>query len=181
MSSPGQFAHPNHRGFVETHGVETVPTADGVPFDHEGDGARERSGWVGPDDGLLIWDRNGNGRTDNGSELFGNRTPLRSGGVAANGFAALTSWDDNADGRIDANDLLWASLRVWRDRNGDGVSTPEEIAFLDDLGITAINTAYINSSTIDAQGNAHRQIGSFTRAVSGVVSMRHGMPRTAAC
>src|SRR5438128_1951826 len=149
---------------LDRDGVETVPTVDGVPFDHEGDGSRERSGWAGPDDGLLVWDGNGNGRIDNGSELFGNQTPLRSGGVAANGFAALASWDDNVDGRIDANDLLWYGLRVWRDGNGDGMSTPEEVAFLDDLGITAINTAYINSSTIDAHGNAHKQIGSFTRA-----------------
>src|SRR6266699_2116132 len=149
---------------LDRDGVETEPTADGVPFDHEGDGSRERSGWAGPDDGLLVWDGNGNGRIDNGSELFGNQTPLRSGGVAANGFAALASWDDNVDGRIDANDLLWYGLRVWRDRNGDGMSTPEEVAFLDDLGITAINTAYINSSTMDAQGDAHKQIGSFTRA-----------------
>src|SRR6266568_1278136 len=149
---------------LDRDSVETVPTVDGVPFDHEGDGSRERSGWAGPDDGLLVWDGNGNGRIDNGSELFGNQTPLRSGGVAANGFAALASWDDNVDGRIDANDLLWSGLRVWRDRNGDGMSTPEEVAFLDDLGITAINTASINSSTIDAHGNAHKQIGSFTRA-----------------
>jgi Ca2+-binding RTX toxin-like protein len=149
---------------LDRDGVETVPTADGVPFDHYGDGFRERSGWVGSDDGLLVWDRNGNGRIDNGSELFGNRTPLRGGGVAANGFAALTSWDDNADGRIDASDVVWSSLRVWRDRNGDGMSTPDEVVFLSDLGITAINTTYVNSTTVDAQGNAHKQIGSFTKA-----------------
>src|SRR5713101_4411142 len=123
---------------LDRDGVETVSTADGVPFDYDGDGSRERSGWVGSDDGLLVWDRNGNGQIDNGSELFGNRTPLRGGGVAANGFAALASWDDSGDGRIDANDILWSSLRVWRDRNGDGLSTPDEITFLSDLGITAI-------------------------------------------
>jgi Ca2+-binding RTX toxin-like protein len=148
---------------LDGDGVETLPTADGVPFDHYGDGSRERSGWIGSDDGLLVWDRNGNGQIDNGSELFGNRTPLRGGSVAANGFAALASWDDNADGRIDANDILWSSLRVWRDRNGDGMSTPGEIAVLSDLGVTAINTAYVNSTGVDAQGNAHKQIGSFTR------------------
>src|SRR5712692_1054616 len=149
---------------LDRDGVETVPTAEGVPFDHYGDGFRERSGWVGSDDGLLVWDRNSNGRIDNGSELFGNRTPPRGGGLAANGFAALTSWDDNADGRIDASDVVWSSLRVWRDRNGDGMSTPDEVVFLSDLGITAINTAYVNSTTVDAQGNAHKQIGRFTKA-----------------
>jgi Ca2+-binding RTX toxin-like protein len=149
---------------LDRDGVETVPTADGVPFDHQGEGFRERSGWVGADDGLLVWDRNGNGQIDNGSELFGNRTPQRGGGVAGNGFAALASWDDNADGRIDADDGVWSSLRVWRDRNGDGLSTPDEIVFLSGLGITAINTAYVSSTSVDAQGNAHKQIGSFTKA-----------------
>jgi Ca2+-binding RTX toxin-like protein len=148
---------------LDGDGVETTPATDGVPFDHNGDGFKERSGWVGSGDGLLVWDRDGNGHIDDGPELFGNRTPLRGGGAAANGFAVLASWDDNADGRIDANDALWTSLRIWRDGNDDGVSEPDEITLLSDQGLTAISTVYVNATTVDAQGNAHRQIGSFTR------------------
>ena len=148
---------------LDRDGVKTAAAVDGAPFDHDGNGFRERSGWVGPDDGLLAWDRNGNGTIDDGSELFGNRTLLRGGGLAANGFAALASWDGNVDGKIDASDALWPNLRMWQDRDSDGVSTPDELEPLNGLGIIAINTSYANSTAVDPEGNAHRQIGSFAR------------------
>lgn len=39
-------------------------------FDLDGDGFRERAGWVNPDDGLLALDRDGNGRIEGIAELF---------------------------------------------------------------------------------------------------------------
>ncbi|MSN97156.1 hypothetical protein F1B92_08285, partial [Campylobacter sp. FMV-PI01] len=47
-----------------------------VYFDHYCDGVAFRSSWVSPNDGILVFDRNNNGLIDNGSELFGNFTPL---------------------------------------------------------------------------------------------------------
>lgn len=150
---------------LDGNGVETRGVNAGAHFDHAGDGFKERTGWAAPTDGLLAWDRNGDGQINGGSELFGNRTLLPDGVTrAANGFAALAARDANSDGKIDANDPIWASLRIWRDANSDGVSTPAELATLTDLGITAINTGYTASSTVDAQGNEHRQIGGFTKA-----------------
>jgi hypothetical protein len=46
----------------------------------------------------LALDRNGNGRIDDGGELFGSATLLRSGEPASNGFVALRELDSN-DGR----------------------------------------------------------------------------------
>lgn len=43
-------------------------------FDFDGNDFRERAGWISPQDGFLARDINGNGRIDNGSELFGNAT-----------------------------------------------------------------------------------------------------------
>jgi Ca2+-binding RTX toxin-like protein len=149
---------------LDGNGVETRGVNAGAHFDHAGDGFKERTGWVGPADGLLVWDRNGDGQINGGSELFGNRTLLPDGVTpAANGFAALAAWDANSDGKVDANDPIWASLRIWRDAKPDGISTPAELTPLADLGITAINTGYTASSTVDAQGNEHRQIGSFAK------------------
>lgn len=33
---------------------------------------------------------------------------------------ALAEWDDNADGKIDANDSIWSNLKVWQNFDGDG-------------------------------------------------------------
>jgi Ca2+-binding RTX toxin-like protein len=150
---------------LDGDGVETRDVNAGAHFDHGGEGFRERTGWMGGDDGLLVWDRNGDGQVNRGSELFGNRTLLPDGVTpAANGFAALAAWDANGDGKIDASDPIWANLKIWHDADSDGASTPGELATPADLGITAINTGYTTSSIVDAQGNAHKQIGTFTKA-----------------
>jgi hypothetical protein len=50
-----------------------------VYFDHDNNSFAEQSGWVGKDDGLLVFDKNNNGKIDDGSELFGNNTILSNG------------------------------------------------------------------------------------------------------
>lgn len=85
-------------------------------FDVGVDGFAEATGWVAADDGLLVLDVNGNGRIDNGSELFGDQTGH------AHGFLALAQHDDNGDGVIDASDAVFGQLRIWQDLNQDGIS-----------------------------------------------------------
>jgi hypothetical protein len=45
-------------------------TSSGVYFDHDNNSFAEQSGWVGKDDGSLVFDKNNNGKIDDGSELF---------------------------------------------------------------------------------------------------------------
>ncbi len=149
---------------LDGDGVETTSLAHGVFFDHDGNGFAEQSGWVGKDDGLLVLDRNGNGTIDEGSELFGNNTTLSNGNKAANGFAALRELDSNLDGVIDANDAAYASLRVWKDADGDGITDEGELLTLEEAGVARIALNYTNTTTTDANGNQHLQTGSFTRA-----------------
>jgi len=64
---------------------------------------------------------------DDGSELFGNATPLTSGWPAANGYLALAEYDlaengGNEDGLISIEDTVYADLRVWIDSNATGSS-----------------------------------------------------------
>ena len=82
---------------LDGDGVETRSIDRGVYFDHDGNGFAEGTGWVGSDDGLLVYDRNGNGEVDDGGELFGSYTVLQSGLKAANGFVALSEFDNNHD------------------------------------------------------------------------------------
>ncbi|WP_181040338.1 calcium-binding protein [Desulfobulbus oralis] len=147
---------------LDGDGVETLGQDAGVFFDHDGNGFAQLSGWVAPDDGLLVWDRNGNGQIDDGSELFGNNSLLENGQKAANGFAALAELDKNKDGVLDASDAAFAALRVWRDKNSDGQVGEGELLTLDELGIQSLCTSYTVQQVVDANGNALRQQGSFT-------------------
>jgi len=142
--------------------IRTVGMGASVFFDHAADGFAERTGWVAPGDGLLVWDRNANGAIDSGRELFGSETLLPNGIKAVNGFKALKAFDANGDGVIDANDPVFAQLRVWLDADTNGRTADGELLTLEEAGVRSINVAYTNSNHVDAQGNAHRQIGSYT-------------------
>ncbi|MEO6676801.1 MAG: calcium-binding protein [Pseudomonas sp.] len=159
---------------LDGDGIETIGLNDGVHFDHDGNGFAEATGWVAKDDGMLVWDRNANGTIDNGKELFGNNTLLAAGEKASNGFLALASVDGNNDGVIDDRDAIFNELRVWVDRNSDGVSQADELLSLYDAGVRSLNTSYSEPGQPDANGdvptsviddfkNEHRQVGSYVR------------------
>ena len=120
---------------LDGDGVELYDIDETVTFfDLDGDGVLEATGWVAPDDGLLAFDRNGDGVINDGTELFGDQ-----GGAFGHGFAALATMDSNADDVIDANDAEFENLLVWRDLNGDGISGEGELMTLSDLGIISIS------------------------------------------
>ncbi|PTU63395.1 hypothetical protein DBB33_24405, partial [Chromobacterium haemolyticum] len=154
---------------LDGDGIETLASnrQGGAMWDHDGDGIRTASGWVKSDDGFLVLDRNGNGHIDDGSELFGDRTKLANGELAKNGFAALADLDSNGDGKVDAADQQFAALRVWRDLNGDGVSSADELFTLEQLGIKALNTGFSNSNQALNGNNVLVQQGTYVKADGG--------------
>jgi Ca2+-binding RTX toxin-like protein len=150
---------------LDGDGIETIGTSSTNPvlFDHDGDGVKNGTGWVKPDDGFLVFDRNGNGTIDTGAELFGDSTPLYAGGLAADGFAALAQEDTNQDGVVNNQDANWNSLEVWRDLNQDGVSQADELLTLAQAGVTSFNVNKIANSQVLANGNQIADLGTFTR------------------
>ena len=126
---------------LDNDGLElTDAQISGVHFDLDADGIAERRGWVAADDGLLVVDRNGNGLIDDGSELFGEYSPINDGEeIAKDGFSALSDFDTNSDNVIDGQDQDYGQLKVWRDLNQDGRSSEDELSSLVDLGISEIN------------------------------------------
>ncbi|HED2415503.1 TPA: hypothetical protein R4Y39_005954, partial [Raoultella planticola] len=153
---------------LDGDGIETLSVSSGVFFDHDGNQFAENTGWVAPDDGLLIFDRDGNGQIDSGSELFGNNTLLKSGKLAANGYQALQELDENKDGQLNSDDAIWASLRIWQDGNSNGRVDEGELLSLEEAGVAAIGTGYSTSQYVDEQGNAHQQTSTITRSDGAV-------------
>jgi len=156
---------------LDNDGLETVAVSSSLLFDHDGDGIKNASGWIGADDGFLVLDRNGNGTIDNGTELFGDSTPDNNGkttfnpsGKMADGFAALKQEDTNTDGKVDSQDARWSQLRVWRDLNQDGVSQATELFSLGQLGITSFSTTKIANRETLANGNEIADLGTYTKA-----------------
>lgn len=74
-------------------------------FDLDADGVAERIPGLAKGSGFLVFDRNGNGRADNGKELFG--------AGSGNGFADLAGLDSDRNGWIDEADPAYAQLGVW--------------------------------------------------------------------
>lgn len=124
---------------LDGDGIFTKSRESGVYFDFDGDGFKEKTAWVDDGDGMLVYDRDGNGIIDDGSELFGDKTVLSNGSLAANGFEALAELDSNSDGIINKEDERFNQLRVWIDKNSDGISQADELFTLDELGIESIS------------------------------------------
>ena len=85
-------------------GVKLTALRDSTAnFDFGGDGFRERTGWVSPQDGLLVRDLNGNGLIESVQELFGTQTQ--------DAYTVLRGLDGNGDNKITAADQVWSTLR----------------------------------------------------------------------
>lgn len=106
-----------------------------VSFDLDGSGFPRHWGWITPQAAWLVYDHDGKGNITSGLQLFGSVTFWV---FWRDGYAALSSLDDNGDGQLTGDELR--GLALWQDLNSNGRCDPGEIRSLADHGITAINT-----------------------------------------
>ena len=83
-------------------------------FDLDCDGKEEKIAGLGSGSGFLAYDKNGDGKIGDGSELFGTKS--------GDGFSDLAAYDSDDNGWIDENDEIYEKLSVWV-RNEDGTDT----------------------------------------------------------
>ncbi|MDD5387552.1 MAG: Calx-beta domain-containing protein [Sulfuricurvum sp.] len=139
--------------------ISTIALADSqVFFDITGDGVKERVGWVAPQDGLLVYDKNRNGTIDGISEVFGKD--------GLSGFAELRAVaDTNHDNIIDRRDELYSQLKVWQDTNSDGISQANELKSLSQAGVKNIELNVIGTN-INLNGNILSEAGRYLKSNS---------------
>ncbi len=114
-------------------------------FDLDADGTLDQMPVLGGS-GLLAFDRNHNGRIDDGRELFGPST--------GNGFAELAALDEDGNGWIDEGDAAWSQLRVWRpDAEGKGSVQSLKEAGVGAFYLGRVDTAFsLNNTANETQG-----------------------------
>ena len=151
---------------LDGDGITTISIDESNTFfDLDNSGFAERTSWIGQGEGLLAYDRNGDGIINGGNELFGDRTLMKDGKtLAPSGFAALAEYDDNKDGKIDNNDAIYTLLRIWQDSDGDGITSAGELKQLVELGIVSIGLSYSNTGVTDSANNVQVRTGTFTLA-----------------
>jgi len=150
---------------VAGNGFQLTSAAAGIDFDIKAIGSTQRVSWTLPasDDAWLALDRNGNGVIEDGSELFGNFTPqpVPPNGHERNGFLALAEYDKptnggNGDGVITPSDSIFSALRLWQDRNHNGISEAAELISLQAVGIKTMELDYQEAKKEDENGNYFR-------------------------
>ncbi|MCA1938827.1 MAG: hypothetical protein LDL29_09185 [Dechloromonas sp.] len=97
-------------------------------FDLDADGTPEWLPELADGSCFLVFDRNGNGRADDGSELFGTRS--------GNGFADLATLDEDGNRWIDEGDSAFARLALW---SGDSFRS------LAEAGVGALYTRAVDA------------------------------------
>ena len=101
-------------------------------FDLNSDGRLDDISRVAPGSGVLVYDKNGDGKINNGTELFGPST--------GNGFAELAAYDSDGNGWIDERDDIYGKLQVW-DHNIFGKD------FLKSLRDVSVGAIYLGSKS----------------------------------
>jgi Ca2+-binding RTX toxin-like protein len=123
---------------LDGDGIELVgSTISKVRFDWNGDGFADRTGWIGRGDGLLVYDRDGNGTVSGFGELSFTDDKLG----ARSDLDGLSAFDTDHDGVLSSSDGDWSQFHIWSDANQNGSVDRGEFLTPEQAGVVSINLA----------------------------------------
>lgn len=133
---------------------------DGVMFDIAGENAKPQAhqkyqiSWFEKGRFALLALPNEEGQVLGINELFGDNTKGPDGKFSENGFLSLAKYDLNGDGVISKEDAVFSKLRLWFDRDRNGVSQASELVSMKEAKIEAFDLKYDkNFYEVDQYGN----------------------------
>ncbi|HVK99005.1 MAG TPA: VCBS repeat-containing protein [Dongiaceae bacterium] len=149
QSASGQFIAAAVRTdplIINLHGGAAQLTDTAFTFDIDGDGKNENVSFATGGSGFIAFDRNGDGKINDGSELFGTHS--------GDGFADLAALDEDGNGFLDENDSAFSKLKFYS-RNENGKETLHNLR---DVGVAAIGLQSAESP-VHLRGNAGQELG----------------------
>ena len=133
-------------------------------FDLDADGHEEFISQLGSGSGFLALDKNGDGKINDGSELFGAKS--------GDGFADLAKYESDGNGWIDEADEIFDKLLIWtKDSSGKDV-----LIGLGKAGIGAIYLGNVNTGYSMTEG-ASNAVNARIRK-TGIFLYENGMAGT---
>jgi len=147
-------------------GLRSIKKAKAA-FDMNGDGIADNTGWIKKKEGFLVIDRNGDGMINGAAEL----SFMSEGDGVTSSMAGLASLDSNGDGVIDSSDERFGELKVWADRNGNGVTDEGELGSLANHGIVSFE---LNAQAV----NQERKVGKNMALSTATFTLTDGTIRT---
>ncbi len=136
-------------------------------FDINADGKEDSISYLGKGSGFLALDKNGDGKINDGSELFGTKS--------GDGFADLSKYDEDGNGWIDEADSIFNDLRIWM-KNEDGTDI---LLTLKDADVGAIylgnvNTKFsLNNLEDNSTNGIIQKTGIYLKESGGVGTAQH--------
>ncbi len=136
-------------------------------FDLDSDGKEEEISFAGEGSGFLALDKNGDGRINDGSELFGTKS--------GDGFKDLAGYDEDGNGWIDENDSIFEKLKVWtKDEEGNDRLLDLKQADVGAIYLGNVDTEFTLKNEENQTNGVLRKTGVYLKESSGMVgTMNH--------
>ncbi|MBQ8188360.1 MAG: hypothetical protein IJZ44_01120 [Lachnospiraceae bacterium] len=136
-------------------------------FDIDADGQKEEVSLAEKGSGFLALDKNGDGKINDGSELFGTKS--------GDGFKDLAAFDEDGNGWIDEADSVFKKLKVWsKDEKGNDILIDLKKADVGAIYLGNANTEFSVKSGLENRTDAIiRKTGVYLKESGSVGTVQH--------
>ena len=136
-------------------------------FDLNADGTEEEISFTNQGSGFLALDKNGDGKINDGSELFGTKS--------GDGFADLAAYDEDGNGWIDEADDVFRDLSIWTlNAEGEKVQISLKDADVGAIYLGKASTEFsMKNETDHATNGIVRSTGIFLKESGGAGTVQH--------